>query len=90
MSAFGDDEGDAEIAHNLWRNSRLLLPNTLNLRRWATFLRVCFLVNLFVLPIDIFFYHAQARRPETLTARHAPTLERAARDVAHSRRTFTA
>ena len=51
------EDEELEIARNLWRNSRMLLPNTLNLRRWATGLRLLFVINLFVLPIDIFFYH---------------------------------
>lgn len=64
--AVGDADEDLEIQKNLWRNSKLLLPNSINLRRWATFLRVCFLVNLFVLPIDIFFYHAEVRVHEKI------------------------
>ena len=59
--AFINDEEDEEIAHNLWKHKRLLVPNTLNLRRWATFLRILFVVNLFVLPIELCFYHARVR-----------------------------
>ena len=62
--AWADEDEDIEIARNLWRNSKLLLPDTINLRRWATFLRLLFVINLFVLPIDIFFYHRVDFRQE--------------------------
>ena len=45
-------------AQNLWRQQRMLPPRSLNQRRWATLLRCLFVINIFMVPVDICFYHS--------------------------------
>ena len=44
-------------AANLWRNYYMLPPTSHAARRWLSSLRILFFVNLFMLPIDLCFYH---------------------------------
>ena len=39
----------------------MLPPVSQNQRRWATFLRCCFVVNIFMVPVDVCFYHSSLR-----------------------------
>ena len=53
----------AAAARNLWRQRWLLPPTSPNIRRWESFLWYAFLVNLVILPIDVFFYHRSELKP---------------------------
>lgn len=42
---------------NLWKHYHLLTPQSPKLRSWGQLLCLLFWVNLFMLPVDIFFFH---------------------------------